>query len=341
MNKQIGFGLVGAGAISAVHAEAIARIEGACLVGVFDTVPEAAKAFATKHRAAAYQSYQAMLMNPDLDAVIVCTPSGIREAYVLSAAQTGKHVICEKPIEIKLDRIDRMIQSCQEHGVLLMGIFNNRFNPVFRCVKRAVDEGAFGKMLLGDVYVKWYRSPEYYKGSGWRGTWKYDGGGALMNQSIHFIDLLQWIMGPVAEVRSFAGALNHQIKVEDTAVACVRFESGALGVIEGSTVCAPGLGDRLELSGEKGSVKIENGRIVLWNLSGETLPEEELGRINPLQKSGSANPLDIGFLLHQRQLEQFVRCLQHGDALDVDGREARKAVELILRIYESAGVLPK
>ena len=337
---KLRFAIVGAGAIAGVHAASISELGNASLTGVFDASETAAARFAEKWGVRAYARYEDLLADENVDAVTILTPSGLREDFAVKAARAKKHVVCEKPIEIRADRIDRMIRACKEGGVTLSGIFNNRFNEVYSRVKRAVDEGDFGRLVLGDVYVKWYRSDEYYKTSGWRGTWAYDGGGALMNQSIHFIDLLQWIMGPVAEVKAFAGALLHPIEVEDTAVAAVRFESGALGIVEGTTAAVPGLSDRLEIHGEKGSVKVESGRITYWNLSGRGLPEEELERLNRYVLGNASDPGALDYRMHKAQLGEIARDILAGRAPALNGREARRAVDLLLRIYESAGIRP-
>lgn len=336
--KRLRFAIVGAGAIAGVHAASISELDNAVLTGVFDASQDAAARFAEKWGVRAYPEYSDLLADGDVDAVIICTPSGLRERFAVEAAAAKKHVVCEKPIEIRADRIDRMIRACEEHGVTLSGIFNNRYNDVYRRIKRAADEGEFGRLLVGDVYVKWYRSDEYYRNSGWRGTWAYDGGGALMNQSIHFIDLLQWIMGPVAEVKAFAGALLHPIEVEDTAAAAIRFESGALGIVEGTTAAVPGLSDRLEIHGEKGSVKVESGRITYWNLGGRGLPEEELEQLNRYVLGNASDPGALDYRMHKAQLGEIARDILEGRAPALDGRAARRSVDLILRIYESAGI---
>nr|HML45215.1 Gfo/Idh/MocA family oxidoreductase [Clostridia bacterium] len=219
VGNKLGVGLVGAGAIAQLHARVLEASGQAALAGVYDASESAARALAGHSGAAAYARLSDLLEDPAVDAVAVLTPSGAREPIVRAAAAAGKHVICEKPVEIALDRIDRMIEVCRSNGVQLACVLNNRYNPVYSRIHECVQSGKLGRMILGDVSVKWYREPDYYRDSPWRGTWAMDGGGALMNQSIHFVDLLLWMMGPVRDVSAYAATnLHAYIEVEDMAV---------------------------------------------------------------------------------------------------------------------------
>lgn len=335
-----GFGIVGIGMIAEFHAKAIMEMNGGKLVACYSRSPEKAARFAEQYSCTGYSSYREFLAHEDLDIVTICTPSGLHLAPTLAAVEAGKHVIVEKPIEVSLTRCDAMIEAAERNNVLLAGIFPSRFHEVAGAIRKAVEDRRFGKITLGDAYVKWYRSQEYYDDGGWKGTWKYDGGGALMNQSIHAIDLLQWYMGPVQSVQAVTGILAHErIEVEDTAVAVLRFANGALGVIEGATTVYPGFLKRIEISGIRGSVVLEEEDLRLWQFEEEG-PEDEKIRDSFMAKTrtggGASDPSAIGFHGHQRQFEDFCRALERGGSPLVDGREARKSVEIILAIYKSA-----
>jgi len=258
----------------------------------------------------------------------------------VQAAKAGKHVIVEKPLEITLRRCDRIIDACDRQGVRLATIFPSRFHDSSRTLKAAVDAERFGRLTLGDAYVKWYRSQAYYDSGAWRGTWELDGGGALMNQAIHNIDLLQWLMGPVAEVQAQTALLAHdRIAVEDTAVAALRFTNGALGVIEATTSVYPGYLKRLEIHGNAGSAAMEEEDIVRWDFAKKQKRDEAIQAAMQRSKStggGAADPKAIGHHGHTRQFQDFVDALKKDRPLAVDGREGRKAVEIILAIYKSA-----
>ncbi|MGC8863073.1 MAG: Gfo/Idh/MocA family protein, partial [Armatimonadota bacterium] len=229
--SELGFGIIGAGSVSPLHAAAIANCPGARLVAVADLCEERARALAPD--AAIYTDYRRLLDRPDVDAVCLCVPSGMRLPIAIDAARAGKHILAEKPLEVTLERADAIIAACDQAGVKLAVIFQLRFMPAVRALRNAIETGALGRLVLGDTYVKWHRSQEYYDSSDWRGTWEMDGGGALMNQAIHHVDLLQWMMGPVESVFGRTATLvRERIQVEDTAAACLRFANGALGTVE-------------------------------------------------------------------------------------------------------------
>jgi predicted dehydrogenase len=333
------FGIIGTGMIAEFHYRAISEIPGCRLIACMDSVPERAQAYAEKHGCAAYAGSQEFLAHPGLEIVTVCTPSGTHLDAAIAAAQAGKHLIVEKPIEVSLERIDRIIAACDKNNVSLSGVFMSRYHAAARTLKQALEAGRFGRLTLGSAYVKWWRSQEYYDKGGWKGTKKFDGGGALMNQGIHAVDLLQWFMGPVESVRAYTALLGHQrLEVEDTAVASVRFKNGALGVIEGATSAYPGFPKRLEISGVNGTAILEEENLTAWQFADE-LPQDGEIREKFSSKKGSggaADPSAISYEGHKAQFADIVHALAAGKKPLIDGREARKAVEIILAIYKSA-----
>ena len=251
--KKLGFGIIGLGAIADFHARAIKELDGCELVNCYHYREERANEFAKKHGCTAYTDLDKFLADDRLDIVAIATPSGAHLDGALAAAKAKKHVIIEKPLEITKDRCTQIINACKEHNVKLAGIFQSRFFDSSKILKEAIEKGRFGKIVMSDAQVKWFRSQAYYDSAAWRGTWALDGGGALMNQSIHAIDLLLWLVGDVSEVFAFADTLSHErIEVEDTAVAVLRFNSGAMGVIEGTTSAHTGVLERFEMPGPKG-----------------------------------------------------------------------------------------
>jgi predicted dehydrogenase len=281
-----------------------------------------------------------MLADDHVDVVTICTPSGAHLEPAVAAAKAGKHVIVEKPLEITLKRCDRMIAACDKAGVKLSTIFPSRFHQSSIELKKAVDRGRFGKLTLVEAYVKWYRSQQYYDSGAWRGTWELDGGGALMNQAIHCIDLLTWLAGPVKEIRALTATLAHErIAVEDAAVASLVFDSGALGVIEATTAAYPGYLKRLELHGSHGSAAMEEEDIVAWDFvrsgAGDAAVQRKMSeRISTA--GGASDPKAIGHHGHARQFRDVLDAIKEDRAPAIDGREGRRSVEIILAIYKAA-----
>ena len=336
----IGFGIIGCGMISNFHARAIADAAGAKLIGVADRIPEPATKFAEDHGCIAYETVDAMLADPAIQAVSVCTPSGAHMEPALAVAAAGKHVIVEKPLEVTTERCDQIIDACEKAGVRLVAIFQSRFHESARLLKQAVDQGRFGKITLGDAYVKWYRSQEYYDSGAWRGTWKLDGGGALMNQAIHSVDLLLWMMGPVAEISAMTATMTHErIEVEDIAIANLRFKSGALGVIEATTTAYPGALKRIEICGSEGSAVLEEEAIKQWQFAKET-PEDAMIRERMANSNatggGASDPTAIGHHGHTKIIEEAVAAISENRPSILDGKEGRRSIELIRAVYESA-----
>src|SRR5579875_2372957 len=261
MSEKLRFGIVGCGVIGPTHAEAITHLPEATLVSVADTKPEQAQLMAQKYHAKAYASLQAMLANEQLDVVNVCTPSGMHGEHACQIMRAGCHVIVEKPMEITHERLDEMLRVQQETGRKLAVISQHRFDEASMQIHALIEEKAFGRLVLGNALVPWWRSQQYYDSGAWRGTWELDGGGILMNQSIHSIDVLQWLMGPVKSIYAYTDTLAHRMETEDVAVAVLRFDNGALGTIAATTGSYPGVSTRIEIFGDKGSAIIENDEL--------------------------------------------------------------------------------
>lgn len=329
---ETGFGIVGCGMIGAVQAAAIQAIQGARLLAVCGKDPERTAKFAERFGATPYTDYNAFLTHPGLRIVNICTPSGLHAEQGIAAARAGKHVLVEKPIETTLAKADALINACDEAGVRLGVIFQSRFLPAVQQFKRALDEGRLGRLMVGDAYVKWYRAPEYYADS-WHGTLALDGGGALINQAIHTVDLLRWMLGPVETVFAMKAALRYpHIEAEDTLVANVRFQNGALGVIEATTSVKPGFKRRVEISGERGTIILDGDAISCWAVDGDAGPVGEDEQLT----DGSANPAAISNEGHRRQIEEMMNAVLENRAPLIDGREGRKSLELVCALYESA-----
>ncbi len=335
-----GFGIIGCGMISNFHARAIEEISQARVAACFDAVPAAADRLAAQYECRPYHRLEEMLADPDVDVVTICTPSGTHMDPAVAAARAGKHVIVEKPLEITLRRCDRIIEACESHGVTLSTIFPSRFHYACQEIKKAIDTDRFGALCLGDAYVKWFRPQEYYDRGAWRGTWELDGGGALMNQAVHSVDLLAWFMGPVAEVRSVSATLAHErIAVEDTVVASLRFENGALGVIEATTAAYPGYLKKIEIHGDAGSATMEEEDIVRWDFKKRGRRDTEIERRMSERKStggGASDPAAIGHQGHAMQFKDVLKAIKQGTSPAVDGPEGRRSVEIVLAIYKAA-----
>jgi UDP-N-acetyl-2-amino-2-deoxyglucuronate dehydrogenase len=338
--KQFSFGIVGAGTISDIHAMAIHSIENASLMGVYSINKNKSDAFAQKHHCIAYDTLEEMIHVPEIDIVCICTPSGIHLDPAIKSIEAGKHCLIEKPLEVTLEKCDRIIEAAYKAGVKISVIFPSRFYGVSQQLKRAINEKRFGDLVLGDAYVKWNRSAEYYKSSAWRGTWNFDGGGALMNQGIHSVDLLQWYMGPVESVQSLTSNIRHKgIEVEDTVVSTLKFTNGALGTLVCSTAVFPGTLKRIEIMGTKGTAILEESKLIKWQFEQEASEDEFIINSMPAGDSshgGVSNPADISFTGHQKQMEDMIDAIVKGEKPLIDGIEGRKSVEIVLAIYESA-----
>ncbi len=335
MEKRYGFGIVGAGIIAHIHAQAIRAIPGAELKGVYSTGAAKSAAFAETHGCKAHPALESLLADPGIDIICICTPSGSHLEPALAAIGAGKHCLVEKPLEITPDRCDLIIAAARSARVQLGVVFPSRFYEESKRLKQAIDDGGFGTLCLGSAYVKWSRTHEYYQSGKWRGTWQFDGGGALMNQGIHSVDLLQWYMGPVQKVQAFATrTLHKEIEAEDTLVAIIHFANGALGALECSTAVFPGSPRRIEILGTGGTAVLEETAFVKWQFR-EPVPGPAVDD-GVATLGGAANPADIGYWAHQRQIADFIDAVEKNRLPLVDGTEGRKAVEIVTAMYESA-----
>jgi predicted dehydrogenase len=342
MARQWKAAVVGTGVVGEWHVRMIPKIPNYSLVAICDTIPEKAKASLDKNQITGipvYADVAQLLEKEQVDVVHVCTPSGAHFDPVTLCLEAGKHVICEKPLEIQLDRIDQMVATSQRTGSRLAGIFQNRWNDANRAIKAAAEEGRFGRLAWAGCFTPWFRTDKYYEDGGWRGTWKLDGGGAIMNQSVHAIDLLQWICGPVKSVSAYASSRIHgKIEVEDTASAALEFENGAYGTIMGTTAMFPGMPARIEVGGEDGTAVSENG-LKFFKFRDERATDaqllEKLGQ-GRTKSAGGAGSADIGLDLHARNIMHILRAWEEGRDAETAGAEARKAVAIVLAMYESA-----
>ena len=330
-----GFGIVGTGVIAAMHAHAIATLPGARLVAVTDVAAGAAAAFAAARGCAAEPDLDALLARADVDVVCVCVPSGLHAEVGIRAARAGKHLVVEKPIDLSLPAADRLIEAARAAGVALTVISQHRFDPGLIELKGLLRDGALGRLVLGEARTKWYRTQAYYDSAGWRGTWAMDGG-SLMNQGVHYVDLLRWCMGPVAEVTAVCTTQAHQIEVEDTALAIVRFSSGAVGTILSSTAAFPGFPQRLEITGTEGTVIVEDGRIVRRAFgAGMRAGGGPDGGVGPAGDVGS-DPAAVDVAGHAAQIADLLAAIDEGREPAVGGEAGREALEIVCAVYESA-----
>jgi len=341
---KLGFGIIGSGFIGTWHAAAIARAPRAALLAACSRTAERAQKLADRYPGvAAYADHRQLLEHPGLDVVTICTPSGTHADLMIDAARAGKHLICEKPLDITLERIDAAIRVANECNVKLAGIFQRRFQSNSQRLKQVIDSGRLGCLHTIDCSMKWYRSQEYYDSGNWRGTWALDGGGCLMNQGIHGIDLLQWLGGPVRAVTALTATVAHErIEVEDQALALVEFANGARGVLEGSTSCYPGLPTIHEFHGTEGSVGLREDKLSLWRFVGDQ-PEDEaalLAEANGTRvDAGTGDPkanLGAEGESHLSQIIDMVDAILENRAPACTGADARHSVEIILAIYRSA-----
>lgn len=337
--EKVGYGIIGTGAVAAAHAMAIINSEYAELVAVFDVVPERAREFAAKYNVQAVEKFEDFLQFPGLEAVTVATPSGFHHDPVVAAAKAGKHILCEKPLDITLDKIDDMIRVCDECNVLLAGIFQSRFKKAVIAIRKALDEGRFGKLVSVAAKQLWFRDDSYYKSASWRGTWAVDGGGALMNQGSHTVDLMLYLAGDVKRISAHTANFLHDIEVEDTACVRMEFVNGANGTLEVSTACQPGYPMTLELTGTKGSVILKAETIERWSFVDER-PEDEVIRkelgIVAANSGGASAAMDFDYRGHMYHVDNLARAIRNGEELMLSGKDGRLAVEFIQAVYESS-----
>ena len=352
MTDILQFAIIGCGVIAPTHANALTALqpEGARLVAFADEVPERAEALAEKYGAKA-QSFEAILADPAIDAVNICAPSGLHAELGAQALRAGKHVVVEKPMDISLAACDRLLAAQRESGKRLAVISQHRFDHASLVIKAALDEGILGPMVYAEARVPWYRSQEYYDSGGWRGTWALDGGGALMNQGVHTADLMRWLCGPLETVYAQARTLAHErIETEDVVAATLTFANGAVGTLSASTALYPGFAVRLAVHGTEGSAIMEGDMLhTLTTKSGTTGGGEAAlahalqvaaggtkAATEPASASTASDPGAIWGDTHRMQLADFLQCCRTGGTPIVDGIEGRKAVEVVLAVYESA-----
>lgn len=334
MTEPIGVGIIGTGLSATMHVQALAQVPGVQVRGVVGTTQAKADAFAAQHRIpVALPRAEDLLALPGVQAIHLCTPPFAREEYAILAARRGIHVMIEKPMARNLAEADRIIAACRDGGVVLGAMFQFRFTPLPRAIKRALEEGKLGRIFLADCYAKWWREPSYYASSSWRGRRDLEGGAVLINQAIHTIDLLQWFAGPIRQVTARVATAVHQIEMEDVAAATVEFASGAFGVIEASTATYPGFAERIELHGDRGSLILHQGQgVAEWLLKGAE-PE----RISAADQRGesSRDPARVSLVGHVAQFTDFYDALRVGRRPAIDGEEARKALEIVQAIQLS------
>ena len=324
--------LVGCGRISKNHFDAIERIDGFQLVAVCDTVPERARAAGAEQDVESFTNYGDMLASAGPDIVAICTPSGLHASQGIAAAKAGKHVITEKPMAITLEQADGLVQACDAARVRLFVVKQNRLNPSIQLLKRAVDKGRFGRIYLANTTVRWNRPQDYYDSASWRGTWEFDGG-AFMNQASHYVDLIQWLVGPVESVVAKTATQARRIEAEDSGVAVLKFRSGALGVIEVNVLTYPRNWEgSIAIIGERGTVKIGGtavNKVEHWAFA-------EYDDDDKLVEATQTNPPSVYGFGHEAYYRNVLSVLRGDAEPETDGRAGRKSLELILGIYESA-----
>ena len=336
-SNPIGFAVVGAGMIGELHAKIISQMTGVKLVYVCSRSLERARRLSDRYGGEPTTDFEGMLKSADFQVVSVCTASGEHAAYGIPSARAGKHVLVEKPLEISLERADALIETCREQAVKLGVIFQLRFLDASSEVKKALDEGVLGRLVMADCYMKFYRPPSYYLDSRWKGTLALDGGGALINQGIHGLDLLLHLAGDIASVQAFAGMRAHEnIEVEDTCVAAVEYANSALGVIEAATSVHPDIQQRIEIHGTEGPIILE-GPEDTWIKQWETFKDgKRKVRAMSVDQSGAEAVLEVGGEAHRRQIADFVDAIRSDREPAVSGEEGRRSLAVVRAIYESA-----
>lgn len=334
--QKLRFGIIGPGSIAHVHSNAIKQADGAELVAVQGRDEKKTKDFALQHGIKAHSDLETFLACKDIDAITIATASGTHLDIGAQAALQGKHILCEKPLEVTSRRAEDLIEVCVDNNVQLGVFFQARFDECTRLAKEVINSGRLGKILLASCQMRWYRSQEYYDSAVWRGTWALDGGGCLMNQGIHTIDLLLYLVGSPAVVSALQGPVTHRrIEVEDNICAAIRFQNGAIGTIEASTSCSPGFPRRIEISGEKGTIGIEGNRIFRWEFDEKQSEDKEKMSTGDISIGGAADPTAIDVTSHRLVVEDFVRSIQKNRKPFIDGVEGKRAVDFVCAVYDS------
>lgn len=331
--KTVRFAIAGCGVISKTHADCIARLPGAVLAACCDSNAQKLRSFCNAYGCRGYVNLDDLMDQEDVDVVAVLTPSGLHAQIGLSALSRGKHILMEKPLEITMEKAQMLVQSARKAGRILCCISQHRFDHGIAALKSAIQAGELGRLSFGACHTKWFRSQEYYDSADWRGTWQWDGGGALMNQSIHYVDLLRYLMGEAEEVFAYCATRAHDIEVEDVAAAVVRFRSGAVGMIEGNTAAWPGYYTRLDIYGNDGSVVIQDDKVISWHMKSQKAYVPPQGGGGPITASSSAA---LSLDAHYRQYEDLIGAVREEREPLVNGEDALASLALVLAVYESA-----
>src|SRR2546425_270815 len=330
---SIHIGLIGGGNITQTHARAALAIPGVEIAAIYGTNSESVARLCSEHGGKPYLDFDAFLSHRPMNLVIIGSPSGLHATQGIAAARRGLHVLTEKPMDISTKRVDALIEAAKQSGAKLGVIFQDRLKPGVRQLKQWLDQGLLGKPLFVDARVKWYRPPEYYANSRWRGTLALDGGGALINQGVHTVDLLLWLLGDVVRVQARTGTLLHKIEAEDSATAILEFGNGALGILHATTAAYPGYPRRVEISGTAGTVILEHDRIIAANLRNTPVAVES----SAIDKNQSASTAVVSdFRGHQAVLEDFLQAIQQNRTPACDGLEGRRSIALVEAIYRAA-----
>jgi len=339
MSRPVGFAVVGSGMIAEVHAGAIANTPDARLVAVHSRGAVAREKFAAERGCRAAATIDDLIRDPEVEAVCITTPSGAHADVAVPLLEAGKAVLCEKPLEVTLAAWDRIFAAAERGGALLAGVFQMRLGRGAAALKAAIAAGRFGRITLSSAYIKWWRSPDYYQSSTWKGTWALDGGGALINQGIHAVDLLQWLAGLPEEVSAYSARLAHPyIETEDTVAAALRYAHGGLGTIEAATSAWPGDDVRIEITGDRGSATLINDVLTRFEFA-DPLPEDEATKRDSAASAiavGKSDPRGMSWAGHQILIQDLAHAIRTGSPPRIPGIEARRAVQLVLAIYESA-----
>lgn len=333
MNKEkLGFGIIGCGMISRWHAEAISAADKGFLVGVADKNAENAEAFAKEHGCAVFSDADELLSSDEIDVVCICVPSGLHAMFAVKAAEAGKHFVVEKPMAITKEQLDNIAEACEKNGVKGCVISQLRFSQSVQTVKNAIDSGLLGDIVFVDLKMKYYRTPEYFAASPWKGTFAMDGGGALMNQGIHGIDLIQYLAGPVISVSGVCKTMVHSIEVEDTASLTLEFANGAVGAVTATTSVPPGYPRVIEISGTKGTVSLMEDVITAWDIEGVPAP----GPLSESVASASHNdPKAFSAENHKMQILDMIEAVHSNREPYVGIIDGSRAVDVILAAYEA------
>lgn len=338
MAKELGYAVVGLG-VGKAHVKAAAKAQGARLVAVCDIIQEKLDAQKSEYPdVKTYLSYEEMLKDKDIDIVSIATPSGMHTKMVIQALRAGKHVLCEKPMDINVERILEIEKVRVETGLKVGGIFQNRFNPIMEPTKQAIEQGRLGKIFTGLFRVNWFRSNEYFLANGgWRGTWEMDGGGSLMNQGVHTVDLMQWLIGEVESVSSNYAILNHNIETEDFTSSVVKFKNGAIVNLISTTCAYPGFGTDIQISGTDGSIHIDGDKLLVWRIKGERMNEEEAEMLEKYGGGGTIAAADHTIVRgHDFMVQDMIDAVRFNRGPKIAPIEATKAVRIINAVYESA-----